>query len=73
MEYSDVKGRTHVERLKGFNARVFQHELDHLHGIIFTDRATKLMPEAQYASMDETELRALLRSDHSEFDGKYNV
>lgn len=71
VEYSDAEGQTHVERLKGLNARIFQHELDHLNGVIFTDRATKLIPEAEYGSMDETELGARLKHDQSEFDGKH--
>jgi peptide deformylase len=29
-------------RTKGWLARVFQHEIDHLDGILFVDRATKL-------------------------------
>ncbi len=29
------------ERLSGFPARVFQHELDHLNGILFTDHSLK--------------------------------
>ncbi len=34
-------------KLKDWTARIFQHEIDHLHGILFTDRATKIWkPEA---------------------------
>lgn len=29
-------------KLKGWLARIFQHEIDHLEGILYTDRATKL-------------------------------
>ncbi len=29
-------------KLKGWTARIFQHEIDHLNGILFTDRATKI-------------------------------
>ncbi|MBI2009945.1 MAG: peptide deformylase [Candidatus Chisholmbacteria bacterium] len=36
---SEVK--TKVEVFSGFTARVIQHELDHLDGILFTDRALK--------------------------------
>ena len=28
----------HVEEFEGINARVIQHEYDHLDGILFTDR-----------------------------------
>ncbi len=29
-------------KLKGWTARIFQHELDHLDGVLFTDRASKV-------------------------------
>lgn len=29
-------------KLSGWLARIFQHEIDHLEGVLFTDRATKL-------------------------------
>lgn len=29
-------------KLNGWVARIFQHEIDHLNGVIFTDRATKV-------------------------------
>jgi peptide deformylase len=29
-------------RLKDWTARIFQHEIDHLNGILFTDRATRI-------------------------------
>lgn len=34
-------------KLKDWTARIFQHEIDHLNGILFTDRATRIWkPEA---------------------------
>jgi peptide deformylase len=38
VEYQDKTGKTIKETIKGFEARVFQHELDHLHGIMMPDR-----------------------------------
>lgn len=32
------------ERIEGFTAVIFQHEIDHLDGILYTDRATTLTP-----------------------------
>ncbi len=29
-------------KVKGWLARIFQHEIDHLEGVLFTDRATKI-------------------------------
>lgn len=41
-------GKKSKVRMKGWIARVFQHEIDHLNGILFVDRATKL-----YKTTDE--------------------
>ncbi len=38
VKYTDRDGRTIEKRLEGFTARVFQHEYDHLDGVMFTDR-----------------------------------
>ena len=38
VEYTTRKGETKREVLTDFVARIFQHELDHLDGIVFTDR-----------------------------------
>jgi peptide deformylase len=36
-------------KAKDWMARIFQHEIDHLNGVIFTDRATKVwMPQEPY-------------------------
>ena len=42
VEYEDVKGETQRKQLQGFMARVFLHELDHLYGVCFVERAAKL-------------------------------
>jgi len=34
----DVEGRTVTFKMKGFEARIAQHEIDHLDGILFLDR-----------------------------------
>ena len=36
--YYDESGELHDEELSGFVAHVFQHETDHLNGILFVDR-----------------------------------
>lgn len=41
VEYLDLKGRENVLELEGLNARVVQHETDHLDGILFIDIATE--------------------------------
>lgn len=37
-EWTDEFGKFHQEELSGFLAHVFQHETDHLNGILFVDR-----------------------------------
>lgn len=38
LTYFDKEGKFHEEMIEGFTAVVFQHETDHLNGILFTDR-----------------------------------
>jgi len=52
-----VKGQTRYGqpvtlRLKDWTARIFQHEIDHLHGVLFTDLATRIWkPEGPIEDM----------------------
>jgi peptide deformylase len=51
VEYFTKHGDRIQQELTGFVARIFQHELDHLDGILFPDRvlaATDLITEAEY-------------------------
>ncbi len=53
VSYADVPGIGHEatgsgrksERVEGFTARIFQHECDHLDGILYTDRADTLFAD----------------------------
>lgn len=38
LTYQDIHGQYHEEFVEGFTAVIFQHEVDHLLGILFTDR-----------------------------------
>ncbi|MBI4262607.1 peptide deformylase, partial [Candidatus Uhrbacteria bacterium] len=42
VRYHDTNGALHEEKVGGMLARVFQHEIDHLNGILFIDKAKKL-------------------------------
>jgi peptide deformylase len=42
IEYQDESFVTHTETLDGLAARVFQHEYDHIEGILFTDKLSTL-------------------------------
>ncbi len=41
-EYQDENFETHQETLTGLAARVFQHEYDHIEGVLFTDKISSL-------------------------------
>lgn len=37
LKYKNLEGKRVTEKIEGFTARIVQHELDHLNGILFTD------------------------------------
>ena len=41
LSYQDKTGKQFEELIEGFTAVIFQHETDHLNGILFTDRMTE--------------------------------
>lgn len=45
MKYFDADGEEHITSLEGLGARCVQHEIDHLNGIIFLQRASKMKLE----------------------------
>jgi len=54
VEYSDRTGKLHKQELTDFVARIFQHELDHLDGIVFVDRLKStqdLITELEYKKL----------------------
>jgi peptide deformylase len=42
LRYQDENFQSHEERFDGLRARVIQHEMDHINGILFTDRISPL-------------------------------
>lgn len=44
VKFKDVEGTEHKIRLKGLPAIAFQHELDHLNGVMFYDRINEKDP-----------------------------
>lgn len=44
LKYQDTTGETHKIRLKHYPAIVCQHEIDHLHGVLFYDHINKEHP-----------------------------
>lgn len=51
VEYTDENGKLQKQELSDFIARIFQHELDHLDGVVFLDRLESthdLVTEQEY-------------------------
>jgi len=55
IRFLDAKGRENTLKLKGFNARIVQHEMDHLDGILFTDHVKQEANFLQMPKLPETE------------------
>jgi peptide deformylase len=53
LTYRDRQGQPQQHRFDGFVARIIQHEIDHLDGIAFVDRAdpTEIISEADYEAL----------------------
>ncbi|MCW3161076.1 peptide deformylase [Chryseobacterium oryctis] len=51
LEYFDLKGQKHSEIVEGFTAVIFQHEIDHLFGILISDKKEKEKNES-YLKID---------------------
>jgi peptide deformylase len=64
VEYQTVDGVLHEKDLIGMPARVFQHELDHLLGILFIDRISS----SERAELKE-DLQAIMSGKVKPFDG----
>jgi peptide deformylase len=57
VKYTDENGEVQNENLDGFMAHVFQHEVDHLDGILFPDRVVdskSWMSKKEYIKMRST-------------------
>ncbi|MEL7039210.1 MAG: peptide deformylase [Cyanobacteria bacterium J06592_8] len=57
VEYLDRQGQLQRQQLTDFVARIFQHEYDHLEGIVFVDRVKDkqdLISEAEYQALQDS-------------------
>jgi peptide deformylase len=48
VRYTQPNGETKTEKFQGLTARVFQHELDHLNGIVHINRASLIHKEQAF-------------------------
>ena len=51
LQYVDLKGQKFTEIVEGFTAVIFQHEIDHLFGILISDKKEKELNDA-YIKVD---------------------
>lgn len=61
ISYYDEEGLAHQQTESGFYARVLQHEIDHINGLLIVDRLT---PDCVQGSVEE--MRILRRAELSE-------
>jgi peptide deformylase len=47
LRYRDVDFVEHTEHIEGFTAVIFQHEIDHLDGVLFIDKMLSVEEEAE--------------------------
>jgi peptide deformylase len=56
--YWDEGGKRHSESLSGREARIYQHERDHLRGVLFVDKAEAFYPVGHHFAETHQMLRA---------------
>jgi len=54
LEYYDLNNKKHTEVVEGFSAVIFQHEIDHLSGILISDKIENQKQE-NYKSVEAFE------------------
>ena len=54
VEYQDWTGKVHNTTFDGLTSRIFQHELDHLNGIVYTDRVKPLALKSGMKKVEKT-------------------
>ena len=60
LEYVDLKGQRYSEIIEGFTAVIFQHEIDHLFGILISDKKEREKNDA-YKKVDAYQKSDLMR------------
>ena len=63
VRYQNEAGETVEEQLKDFPARVFQHEFDHLDGVLFVDRITPIARKLVSRDLDRLAAEAATREE----------
>lgn len=53
LKYQDMQGKQHEETFTGFPAVIIQHEYDHIHGVLFTQRVLEQHNKLYQNAKDE--------------------
>jgi len=80
MKYQDAEGEEHITTLDGIGSRCVQHEIDHLNGILFLQRASRLKleralkarPKERAKRIDYERRQAFARALQQQEQGKNN-
>lgn len=68
LTYFDEKGQRHESIEKGFYARVLQHEIDHIHGILIIDRLTKDCVQGSINDMMQLRYQSFTKEQQALYD-----
>ncbi|RLN32067.1 hypothetical protein BBJ28_00014871, partial [Nothophytophthora sp. Chile5] len=62
VQFQDAEGRRIQQTLSDFPARIFQHELDHLNGVMYLDRMepSSLIHNEEFEAMEWLDIQKLL-------------
>lgn len=64
IQYQNLEGETITENLEGFTAVIYQHERDHLDGILLTNRLESQKHAEDFLFTDPTNLFFIERQNH---------
>ncbi len=68
LKYQDEEGKKIAKKVSGFYARVLQHEIDHLNGILITDRLTPECTQGTFSEMLNLRRESLPKEKREHFD-----
>lgn len=68
LKYQDEEGNSIEKKVSGFYARVLQHEIDHLNGILITDRLTPKCIQGTFSEMLSLRRASLPKEKRKHFD-----
>jgi len=68
LQYQDEAGTHFKKQVSGFYARVLQHEIDHLNGLLITDRLTPKCPQGTFEEMLKIRRDELPEEKRKHFD-----